>query len=297
MSAEYELRIVKTINEKLKKQFDDLKQLIDEQAGELDLMTTELADTTAEKEKLLELLENTCCPITREPIRDEVINVADAHRYEKEAIEEWLTRSNSSPVTRALTGRSDIQTLKRLCEGVQRLSTAEQNARRLESDLDEEMELRSRSERHVAALRETLIERDERLATAHRETRFYKTQNEKGSADLQAARQQLRNSPYNAPVSPRRAGSLMSTPRLTRSEILEHHVSTLTGWEESVFARTPPNLYPAGPQRSRTEEDLNRSIRNILSSLKIELHRKGASDASTKCAVFYARRLISEIKR
>ena len=202
MSAEYELRIVKTINEKLTKQFDELKSLIDEQQEELDLVNSELSETVEEvriwyfrkiytvtlassvhhrysilthehqsscdslcssqNSKLLKALEDSICPITREPIRNEVINVADATKYEKEAIEERLIRSNSSPVTRALTTTSDLQTVKSLCEGVQRLSTAEQSSRRLESDLEEEQCARNRSERHVAALRDTLIQRDER---------------------------------------------------------------------------------------------------------------------------------------
>ncbi len=39
------------------------------------------------------------CPITQDIMRDPVILVFDGHSYERKAIEDWLKRSNRSPLT------------------------------------------------------------------------------------------------------------------------------------------------------------------------------------------------------
>ena len=124
-----------------------------------------------------------------------------------------------------------------------------------------------------------------RLAEAHSRTRFWRIQAEKGSADLQTARRQLLGSPYNSdPRSPR-------TPRSLRQNEVQEHMSS---WEEAAFARTVP---VTNSLRAATEEDLNRNIRTITSSMKIELRRKGANDVATKCSVFYAQRIVCEVKK
>ena len=61
------------------------------------------------------------CPITREPIRDEVVNVADGFRYERAALDRWLAQNETSPMTRVATCKEDVRTLAECCDGVRRV--------------------------------------------------------------------------------------------------------------------------------------------------------------------------------
>lgn len=54
----------------------------------------------------------TMCPITREAIDEPVVNCVDGKLYEKNALEEWLKRDSTSPLTRAPMHRNDVWSLQ-----------------------------------------------------------------------------------------------------------------------------------------------------------------------------------------
>ena len=54
----------------------------------------------------------TVCPITREAIDEPVVNCVDGKLYEKNALEEWLKRDSTSPLTRAPMHRNDVWSLQ-----------------------------------------------------------------------------------------------------------------------------------------------------------------------------------------
>jgi hypothetical protein len=51
-----------------------------------------------ESDELQKMPDSFICPLTLQVMTDPVI-CADGHNYEREAIESWLERSNSSPLT------------------------------------------------------------------------------------------------------------------------------------------------------------------------------------------------------
>ncbi|GMI27847.1 hypothetical protein TrRE_jg4401, partial [Triparma retinervis] len=85
------------------------------------------------------------CPITQEPITNEVVNVVDGFKYERSAILHWLTTgSETSPITRDLTLVSDIHTLRSLCAELHRLNEVRGESTWLKDLLDEERQGRRR---------------------------------------------------------------------------------------------------------------------------------------------------------
>ena len=54
------------------------------------------------------------CPITKNTIKEPVINIVDGILYEKEHINTWLVKNKSSPITREQTNHSDLKFLKDL---------------------------------------------------------------------------------------------------------------------------------------------------------------------------------------
>ena len=87
-----ELHSFQEINKKLRKQIASLEQ---EQA-----QAQAIAHTNSVKNALI-------CPITHDPIETPVVLTCDGYIYEKFAIEKWLIKNNTSPMTNKTIERGD----------------------------------------------------------------------------------------------------------------------------------------------------------------------------------------------
>lgn len=121
-----------------------LRQSLEEQA--------QLVGTLEKAEKEWKTVaELHSCPITREPITNEVINVSDGYKYERSAIETWLQHSSSSPMTRDITLSSDIVDLKSLCNLVVELQPVRARLHYVEDILLKETILRNEEREEALA--------------------------------------------------------------------------------------------------------------------------------------------------
>ena len=79
----------------------EAEEVLDNVAKHQSVLEEELREHRAEiaRLRIRELPRDLCCPITVEIMMDPVQCVGDGHTYERVAIEQWLERSNISPMT------------------------------------------------------------------------------------------------------------------------------------------------------------------------------------------------------